>query len=166
MKELLALCTLLYVAQFAPRAHASRSSAARPSTTCGTRSPSTAPVSAPFPRPHSARKDLPDPSRSNQFEVGQASLGIIITRLRASDGLNLGVFPLPFPPIGVIYEGTSLWVAGGDHSIAKLRASDGSLLGTFNVGTYTGWPSTAPTFWVVNTGSDDKQAKAECAKLR
>jgi len=65
---------------------------------------------------------------------------------------------LPFKP-SLYLRGHAC--AAGDHSIAKLRASDGSLLGTFNVGTYTGWPSTAPTFWVVNTGSDDKQAKAE-----
>src|SRR4029077_13478315 len=78
----------------------------------------------------------------NQFEVGQASLGIAfdgasilvsslqnstITKLRASDGANLGVFTLPFAPLGLAFDGANIWITGGNSNLAKMRASDATI---------------------------------------
>ena len=39
-------------------------------------------------------------------------------------------------PIGVVSDGTNIWVAnGGSNTVTKLRASDGAVLETFTVGT-------------------------------
>jgi hypothetical protein len=37
-------------------------------------------------------------------------------------------------PTGLAFDGASIWVATGDNTVTKLRASDGTNLGTFNVG--------------------------------
>jgi DNA-binding beta-propeller fold protein YncE len=58
-----------------------------------------------------------------------------VTKLRASDGLNLGNFNVGTLPIGVAFDGANIWVANsGSNTVSKLRASDGALQGTFAVG--------------------------------
>jgi len=38
-------------------------------------------------------------------------------------------------PVGITFDGANIWTANsGDGTVTKLRASDGSLLGTFSVG--------------------------------
>ena len=58
-----------------------------------------------------------------------------ITKLRASDGLSLGVFPVGTNPIAVACDGVHVWVTNiNSNNVTKLRASDGAVLGTFGVG--------------------------------
>jgi hypothetical protein len=76
-----------------------------------------------------------------------------VTKLRASDGANLGTFTLGGAPIGIAFDGANMWVTnwstGG--SITKLRASDGKILGTFPLGSYPGWMAfDGENIWVVN----------------
>lgn len=50
-----------------------------------------------------------------------------VTKLRASDGTNLGTFPLG-PSWGVAFDGANIWVSifgGNECCVTKLRASDG-----------------------------------------
>ncbi len=51
-------------------------------------------------------------------------------------------------PRGVAFDGANIWVTNYfDDTVTKLRASDGDLQGTFNVGmtALAAWPSTGPT---------------------
>src|SRR5271156_2010669 len=44
-------------------------------------------------------------------------------------------FPVGKEPYGVAFDGTSIWVANfRNDTVSKLRANDGVVLGTFNVG--------------------------------
>jgi hypothetical protein len=53
---------------------------------------------------------------------------------KASDGV--AAFDAGKFPIGVVCEGTNIWVANGvSNTVTKLRASDGAVLETFTVGT-------------------------------
>jgi DNA-binding beta-propeller fold protein YncE len=59
-----------------------------------------------------------------------------VTKLRASNGTNLGTFPSGgHTPQWITFDGANIWVSNNDsHTVTKLRASDGVLLGTFHVG--------------------------------
>jgi hypothetical protein len=58
--------------------------------------------------------------------------GNTVTKLRASDGANLGTFPAGPNPGGVAFDGLNIWVTNSlASSVTKLRASDGLNLGTF-----------------------------------
>ena len=60
--------------------------------------------------------------------------GATVTKLRASDGANLGTFKVGIDPTGLAFDGANIWVANiGDNTVSKLRASDGATLGTFQV---------------------------------
>jgi hypothetical protein len=57
-----------------------------------------------------------------------------VTKLRASDGANLGTFSVGGGPLGIAFDGANIWVTNrGSNSVTKLRASDGASLGTFGV---------------------------------
>jgi DNA-binding beta-propeller fold protein YncE len=44
-----------------------------------------------------------------------------VTRLRASDGANLGTFSVGTGPAGVAFDGSSIWVANvGSDTVSKL----------------------------------------------
>ncbi len=75
-----------------------------------------------------------------------------MTTLRASDGANLGTFPAGRSPRGVIFGGSSIWVANSfDSTVRKLRASDGAKLGTFPTGaTPAGVAFDGSSIWVAN----------------
>ncbi len=101
------------------------------------------------------------------FPVGSAPVGIAfdganiwvtngsgVTKLRASDGANLGTFGLAFPPFAVAFDGANIWVTNGE-SVTKLQASDGAPLGTFNVGESAfGIAFDGANMWVVSVGMD------------
>jgi hypothetical protein len=54
-----------------------------------------------------------------------------VTKLRASDGANLGTFSVGTGPIGIAFDGANMWVMNGTSgNLTKLRASDGANLGT------------------------------------
>ena len=58
-----------------------------------------------------------------------------VSKLRASDGANLGAFATGSVPVNVAFDGANIWVTNaGDSTPTKLRASDGANLGTFPVG--------------------------------
>ena len=66
---------------------------------------------------------------------GGSSSGGNVSKLRASDGTELGTFNVGLAPTGIVFDGANIWVANrGSDSVSKLRGSDGTLLGTFNVG--------------------------------
>ena len=50
--------------------------------------------------------------------------------------VQVGTFNVGKFPIGMAFDGTNIWVANGEsNNVTKLRPSDGTVLGTFNVGT-------------------------------
>ena len=70
-----------------------------------------------------------------------------MTKLRASDGANLGTFAVGDCPTGVAFDGVNIWVANaGSSDVTRLRAKDGKSLGNLSRwGTIPeAWPSTAP----------------------
>jgi len=55
-----------------------------------------------------------------------------LSKLRASDGANLGNFVVGSEPRFVTFDGVNIWVANfNSQSITKLRAFDGANLGNF-----------------------------------
>ena len=79
-----------------------------------------------------------------------------VTKLRASDGANLGKFSVGSYPQAVTFDGANIWVANGDaNNVTKLRASDGANLGTFAVGTGPGATAfDGSSIWVANAISN------------
>ena len=58
-----------------------------------------------------------------------------VTKLRASDGANLGTFAVGPDPRAVAFDGKNIWVANfGSNSVSKLSANDGTTLATISVG--------------------------------
>src|SRR5688572_21757106 len=58
-----------------------------------------------------------------------------VTKLRTSDGANLGTFSVGPDPRAVAFDGKNIWVANfGSNSVSKLSASDGTTLETIIVG--------------------------------
>jgi hypothetical protein len=58
-----------------------------------------------------------------------------VSKLRASDGANLGTFSVGDTPEGIAFDGANIWVANSYvNTVSKLRASDGKSLGIFPVG--------------------------------
>ncbi|HLW87288.1 MAG TPA: YncE family protein, partial [Terriglobales bacterium] len=56
----------------------------------------------------------------------------VIAKLRARDGKNQGNFTVGNSPMAAACDGSNIWVANtGDGTVSKLRASDGTVLGTF-----------------------------------
>src|SRR5262245_29809999 len=83
--------------------------------------------------------------------------GNAIKKIRASDGAELGSFPVP-SPTAVAFDGANVWVASWtDGTVTKLRASDGASMGSFPVGTNPGGGMVfdGANIWVANYGSGD-----------
>jgi len=61
-------------------------------------------------------------------------------------------FPVGSEPFGVAFDGANIWVANeGGNSVTKLRANDGTNLGTFAVGTEPfGLAFDGANIWVAN----------------
>ncbi len=79
-----------------------------------------------------------------------------VTKLRASDGADLGTFFVGSPR-GVAFDGSSIWVTTfNSNNVTKLRASDGANLGTFPVGTTPiGVAFDGSSIWVTNFNSNN-----------
>jgi hypothetical protein len=76
-----------------------------------------------------------------------------VTKLRASDGANLGTFTVGNAPWGMAFDGGNIWVSAS-NTVTKLRVSDGFNLGTFAVGTGSrGIVFDGANIWVTNQGS-------------
>jgi len=84
--------------------------------------------------------------------------GSNVTKLRASDGLNVGTFPVGSGPFHhIAFDGANIWVSNrGSNNVTKLRANDGANLGTFSVGTSPlGIAFDGTNIWVANSGSNN-----------
>ncbi|MFN8513519.1 MAG: YncE family protein [Chloroflexia bacterium] len=79
-----------------------------------------------------------------------------VTKLRASDGFNLGTINVGTNPGGLAFDGANIWVSvGGTNSVVKLRASDGTNLGSFTVGNTPGAVAfDGQHIWVANTAGN------------
>jgi glutamine cyclotransferase len=77
-----------------------------------------------------------------------------VTKLRASDGENLGTFQVGGNPMGLAFDGANMWVSdNGGSTVTKLRASDGKNLGAFSVGSRPWWMAfDGENIWVANFG--------------
>ena len=78
-----------------------------------------------------------------------------VTKLRASDGKNLGTFTATAGTYGIAFDDTNMWVAG-DPYLAELRPSDGKLLYFTRdlQGVAPASPLTGPTFgWLIRTAT-------------
>jgi hypothetical protein len=59
-----------------------------------------------------------------------------VSKVRATDGENLGSFTAGSGPNHLAFDGANIWVANEfSANVTKLRASDGTSLGTFTAGT-------------------------------
>jgi hypothetical protein len=95
-----------------------------------------------------------------------------VTKFRANDGALIGTFSVSVP-LGLCFDGANIWVTsypafGGaagarppgkspalGNTVTKLRASDGKVLGTFNVGNGPWWPTfDGANVWVPLTGDN------------
>jgi hypothetical protein len=77
-----------------------------------------------------------------------------VTKLRASDGANLGTFAVINTADAVVYDGVNIWV-GTDNGLQKIRPSDGAILGTFSVGkTFRGLVFDGANIWGTNVGTN------------
>ncbi len=95
---------------------------------------------------------------SNIWVTGYTALGTV-TKLRASDGVNQGIFTVGAYPIGVAFDGANIWVtnsgAGGPGTVSKLRATDGAPLGTFPAGRNAfGVAFDGSAIWIGNNGEN------------
>jgi hypothetical protein len=79
-----------------------------------------------------------------------------VAKVRASDGVLLGNFPIANVPYGVAFDGTNVWVTnlyGG--TVTKLRKDTGAVLGTFTVGSEPlSMACDGANMWVANMGSN------------
>lgn len=78
-----------------------------------------------------------------------------ITKFRASTGENLGTFPVASLPLGVIFDGSHIWVAGSSN-VSKLDAASGATVGSFPVATNgRGVAFDGANVWVANSTSNN-----------
>lgn len=80
-----------------------------------------------------------------------------VTKIRTSDGANLGTFGVGSHPMNAAFDGASIWITNStDNTVTKLRTSDGANLGTFNVGSApSGIAFDGANIWVTNGGSNN-----------
>jgi len=85
-----------------------------------------------------------------------------VTKLRASDGTNLGSFRVGNDPDAVAFDGSAIWVTNRvDNTVTKLQASNGVRLGTFAVGQHPwGIAFDGANIWVANEGSGVTKLRA------
>jgi len=101
-------------------------------------------------RPIVQGQQLDQPDTVQSFPVGGRPTGLsfdgeniwvcsgssnIVTKLRASDGAQLGAFDVGKPAVNSGFDGTYIWLSMYDSDyLTRIKASDGSLQGTFTVG--------------------------------
>lgn len=91
-----------------------------------------------------------------------------VTKLRSSDGANLGTFNVRNDPRAAAFDGTYIWVTNnGNSNVTKLRASDGVSLGNFPVNfPPAGIAFDGANMWVVHSaGSVTKLRASDAADL-
>ena len=81
-----------------------------------------------------------------------------VIKIRISDGVMVGAFPVGFSPNGMAFDGANMWITHGSRSVSKVRANDNAILGTFTVGSATASPSDiafdGANLWVTNAGDN------------
>jgi outer membrane lipoprotein-sorting protein len=72
---------------------------------------------------------------ANMWVVSGHQLFSEVTKLRASDGANLGTFTAGTEnPLDIVFDGAHMWVSNGeDNTLQKIRTSDGAMVGGFPV---------------------------------
>ncbi|MBL8182870.1 MAG: hypothetical protein JNL64_14815 [Blastocatellia bacterium] len=91
-----------------------------------------------------------------------------VTKLRASDGTNLGTFTVRNDPRSAAFDGSYIWVTNrGNSNVTKLRASDGVSLGNFPVSLPpSGIAFDGANMWVTHSaGSVTKLRASDAADL-
>jgi hypothetical protein len=111
------------------------------------------------------RRDFPVGSQPQAIAFDGANIWVAnffsntVSKLRASDGTNLGSFQVGNGPCGIAFDGANIWVANsGSSNFTELRASDGTNLGTFSVGiglNPIGIAFDGANIWVANSGSSN-----------
>jgi len=83
-------------------------------------------------------------------------LGNNVTELQASTGNVLNTVSVGLGPMGIVFDGTNVWVANqSGGTVTELSATDGSLLGTFKVGSVPqGIAFDGVDVWVANLVSN------------
>jgi len=107
-------------------------------------------------------------NKTTSFKVGKQPLGVAfdganiwvtnnddatVSKLRASDGADLGTFNVGGAPMGVTFDGANIWVVNSfPNTVTKLRASDGKNLGEFAVGKVPWFAAfDGENIWVTNS---------------
>jgi len=105
---------------------------------------------APFTVGSDARGVIFDPSTNSVWVTNMGSG--TVSKLRASDGINLGTYGVGGGPCGIAFDSStnSIWVANYySSSVSKLRASDGTSLGTYAAGAWgIAFDSSTNSVWV------------------
>jgi hypothetical protein len=72
---------------------------------------------------------------ANMWVVSGQQLSSSITKVRASDGANLGTFSAGTErPQAIAFDGANMWVSNGeDNSVPKIRTSDGVRVGSVSI---------------------------------
>ncbi len=98
--------------------------------------------------------------------VTQGTLNTV-AKLRISDGAILGTYPAGVAPNGIAFDGTSIWITNQVYTgappfpmntictVTQLRASDGSLVATHQVGERPQWVTAGGGYLWVTKGSDN-----------
>ncbi len=74
----------------------------------------------------------------------------ILTISALANGISVGI-----APYGIVYDGENIWITNySKNNITKLRASDGSLAGTYAVADPWAIAFDGANIWVTNYGSD------------
>ena len=89
--------------------------------------------------------------------------GSAVTKM-TTDGRILGRFPAGPQQLGVVFDGTNIWVSNKSANTVTKLAKDGTQLGTFTVGTGPrGLAFDGTAIWVANDSSNnDSLVKSLC----
>ena len=81
-----------------------------------------------------AAQDAPGQTGSNGAPPPANPLKVALLRWYKANTVYT-MFPVGKEPVGIAFDGASIWTANsGDNTVTKLRASDGTVLGTFSSG--------------------------------
>ena len=93
-----------------------------------------------------------------QTTLGMTTLALLVSTTLAQSKPNaftIETFPVGSCPRGMVSDGVNLWVANlCDDTVSKLRASDGTLLGTFATGSPVSLAFDGANIWVTNVSAD------------
>lgn len=103
------------------------------------------------------------------FPLGSAPTGIVfdgahiwvggsnnVSKIRVSDGVNLGSFNVGSQVNKLAFDGANIWVTNaGPSTVTKIRASDGMNLGSFPAGSSpTGIAYDGANLWIASVGTN------------